>query len=171
MSREDMPRRNRAEVPTEPARNGKKDSRKMDGLDRRILAALAADSRIPTAQIARRCGVARSTVQARIARLERSGVIAGYTIRRGTAADARLIRATVLVQVEPRAGAGVVSRLKAIAEVETCHTTSGRFDLILKVAAETTARLDAVLDRIGAIDGVRGSESLIHLTTRFDRSL
>ncbi len=143
----------------------------MDQLDRDILAALAADSSAPTSQLARRFGVARSTVQARIERLERNGTIAGYTIRLGDAARLQRIHATALVQVDPRANAAVVGRLKAIPEVESCHSTSGRFDLILKIAADTTDRLDAVLDRIGAIDGVRGSESLIHLSRKFDRSI
>ncbi len=143
----------------------------MDQLDRDILAALAADSSAPVSQLARRFGVARSTVQARIERLERNGTIAGYTIRLGDNARTRRIHATALVQIEPRANAAVVTRLRAIPEIESCHTTSGRFDLILTLAADTTDRLDAVLDRIGAIEGVRGSESLIHLSRKFDRSI
>ncbi len=143
----------------------------MDDLDQKILAALAADSSTSTSQLARQFGVARSTVQARIERLENSGTIAGYTIRIGKAAMERRIRATALLQIEPRANAGIVGRLKAIPQVELCHTTSGRFDLILEISAQTTSRLDEILDRIGAIPGVRGSESLIHLSTRFDRSV
>ena len=49
------------------------------------------------------------------------------------------------------------------------HTTSGRFDLIVTLEAETTEALDATLDRIGEAKGVRGSESLIHLATKLDR--
>ena len=143
----------------------------MDDLDRKILSALAADSSTSTSRLARQFGVARSTVQARIERLENTGTIAGYTIRLGETALARKIRATALLQIEPRANAAIVGRLKAIPEVERCHTTSGRFDLILQIAAETTVILDEVLDRIGAIPGVRGSESLIHLTTKFDRAV
>jgi hypothetical protein len=56
-------------------------------------------------------------------------------------------------------------------EVEIAHTTTGRADLILQIAADTTTALDEVLDKIGMIAGVRGSESLIHLTTKFDRAV
>jgi len=143
----------------------------MDETDERLLSALAADSSTPTAELARRLGLARSTVQARIEKLERAGVIAGYTIRLGAAAGRARIRATVLLTVEPRAAAQVLSRLKPMTEVESCHTSTGRVDLILTVAAEDTERLDAVLDRIGAIPGVRATESLIHLATKFDRRL
>ena len=143
----------------------------MDSVDRDILRLLAGDARMSVAVMARRLGMARSTLQARLERLETSGVIAGYTVRLGEAARAGRIRASVLLTIEPRSQAAILSRLRAVAEVERIHTTSGRVDLLLDVAAATTAALDAVLDRIGAIDGVRGSESLIHLSTKLDRAL
>lgn len=143
----------------------------MDDLDDKLLAALAADSSTSTSRLARRFKVARSTVQARIERMEREGVIAGYTVRLGNVVLARRIRATVLLQIEPRGGPTILQRLKAMPEVELAHTTTGRFDLILQVAAETTQELDSVLDQIGAIPGVRGTESLIQLSTRIDRAV
>lgn len=143
----------------------------MDDLDQKILAALAADSSTSTSRLGRRFKVARSTVQARIERMETTGIIAGYTVKLGDVALARRIKATVLVQVEPRATAAVLQRLKSIPEVEIAHTTTGRFDLILQIAADSTSDLDEVLDQIGGITGVRGSESLIHLTTKFDRAV
>ncbi len=143
----------------------------MDDLDQKILAALAADSSTSTSRLGRRFKVARSTVQARIERMETTGIIAGYTVKLGDVALARRIKATVLVQVEPRATAAVLQRLKTIPEVEIAHTTTGRFDLILQIAADSTSDLDEVLDQVGGITGVRGSESLIHLTTKFDRAV
>lgn len=143
----------------------------MDPTDRQIVTLLAQDARISVAQLARRLGLARSTVQARLERLESSGAIAGYTVKLGAALSGARIRATVLLSVEPRAQPAVLSRLKALPAVEAAHTASGRFDMLLQVAAETTAALDAVLDRIGEIPGVKSSESLIHLSTRIDRVL
>ncbi|MCU4653204.1 Lrp/AsnC family transcriptional regulator [Roseibacterium sp. SDUM158016] len=143
----------------------------MDETDRGILRLLASDARMSVAVMARRLGLARSTLQARLERLETTGVIAGYTLRLGEGARANRIRASVLLTIEPRAQAGVLGRLRAIDAVERIHTTSGRVDLLLEVAADTTSALDAVLDRIGGIDGVKGSESLIHLSTKLDRAL
>jgi DNA-binding Lrp family transcriptional regulator len=143
----------------------------MDDLDQKLLAALAADSSTSTSRLARRFKVARSTVQARIERMETTGIIAGYTVKLGNVALARRIKATVLVNVEARESAGVVQRLRAMPEVEIVHTTTGRVDLILQVAADTTAALDEVLDHIGMISGVKASESLIHLSTKFDRAV
>jgi DNA-binding Lrp family transcriptional regulator len=142
----------------------------MDDTDRTILSLLASDARMSLATLALRLKLARSTVQARLERLEASGVIAGYTVRLGEAARAGRIRASVLLTVEPRAQPNILARLKAIAEVEAVHATSGRFDLLLQIAAPTTAALDQVLDQVGAMSGVRSSESLIHLSTKFDRA-
>lgn len=142
----------------------------MDDLDRNLIAQLRSDARLPLATLARRLKVARTTVQARLERLESQGVIAGYTLRLGAGAAGALIRASVLLTIEPRAQAAILARLKALPEVERAHTTSGRFDLLIELAAPGTAALDAVLDQLGAIPGVRASESLIHLSTRIDRS-
>ncbi|WP_333829806.1 Lrp/AsnC family transcriptional regulator [Pararhodobacter sp.] len=142
----------------------------MDDLDKALLAQLTMDARLSLATLARRLKVARSTVQSRLERLESSGAIAGYTVKLGDAARASLIRASVLLMVEPRNQPAILARLKAIPEVERVNTTSGRCDLLLLVAAASTAALDSVLDVIGEIPGVRSSESLIHLSTKLDRS-
>ncbi len=141
-----------------------------DDLDNRILSTLSADARTSISTLARGLGIARTTAQARLERLERSGTIAGYTLKLGTIARLGRIRATVLLQVEPRSTAAVVSRLKAMPEVEVVHTSSGRFDMILELASATTTAMDQVLDIIGGIPGVRSSESLIHLSTKFNRA-
>ena len=143
----------------------------MDELDRNIIGLLSADARMSVATLARRMKVARSTVQARLERLETTGVIAGYTLKLGEAARQGRLRASVLLTIEPRAQAAIITRLKAIGEIEKVFTTSGRYDLLLQVAAPSTQVLDQVLDQIGALTGVVSSESLIHLSTKFDRAV
>lgn len=114
--------------------------------------------------------MARTTVQARLERLEATGVIGGYTVRLGAGGAGAQIRASVLLTIEPRAQAAILARIKSLPEVEKVHTTSGRFDLLIEIGAHGTAALDAVLDVLGAIPGVRASESLIHLSTKIDRA-
>ena len=143
----------------------------MDDLDRSILTLLGADARMSVATLARRLKVARSTIQARLERLETGGIIAGYTLKLGEAARQGRLRASVLLTIEPRSQAAILTRLKAIGEVERVFTTSGRFDLLLQIAASNTQVLDQVLDQIGAMTGVKSSESLIHLSTRLDRAV
>jgi DNA-binding Lrp family transcriptional regulator len=140
----------------------------IDETDRKLIALLQDNARLPVATLARRLGLARTTVQARLDRLENSGVIAGYALRLGQAARPAL-RATALLSIEPRTGPAVLARLKSLPQVRRVHTTSGRFDLIVTIEAETTEALDDTLDRIGEAKGVKGSESLIHLSTKLDR--
>lgn len=143
----------------------------MDELDRNILGLLGADARMSVATLSRRLRVARSTIQARLERLETSGIIAGYTLKLGEGAREGRLRASVLLTIEPRAQAAVLTRLKSIAEVERVFTTSGRFDLLMQIACPNTQVLDQVLDQVGAMTGVRASESLIHLSTKIDRAV
>ena len=141
----------------------------LDETDRALISALSENARAPVVTLARKLGLARTTVQARLDRLEETGAIAGYTLRLGEVVRPR-IRATVLVSIELRAGPSVLQRLKTLPAVETVHTCSGRVDLIVIVAANSTAELDQTLDLIGETRGVKGSESLIHLATKLDRT-
>ncbi|WP_422033575.1 Lrp/AsnC family transcriptional regulator [Roseovarius sp.] len=140
----------------------------IDHTDHALLSLLRENARMPVAGLARRLGLARTTVQARLDRLEATGTIAGYTVRVTDALRAPL-RATALVSIEPRSAPAVLARLESLPGVRTVHTTSGRVDLIVRLEAATTEQLDDTLDRIGEAKGVKSSESLIHLSTKIDR--
>ncbi|KPA20905.1 HTH-type transcriptional regulator LrpC [Shimia sp. SK013] len=140
----------------------------LDETDQKLLALLSENARAPVATLARKLNLARTTVQARLDRLENTGAIAAYTLRLGDIARPR-IRATALLSIEVRAGPAVLQKLKSLPAVETVHTCSGRVDLIVQLAADSTSELDDTLDRIGEAQGVKSSESLIHLSTRLDR--
>ncbi|KAF1067215.1 MAG: Regulatory protein AsnC [Pseudomonas citronellolis] len=137
--------------------------------DARLLDLLRANARESVSELARQLGVSRSTVQSRIERLERQGVISGYSIRLSEAFAQTLVRAHVLVTALPKLSQQVVQGLEKIGEVRTLHSVSGQFDLIAVVEARSIQDLDAVLDRIGALDGVERTMSSIILSTRIDR--
>ena len=143
---------------------------RFDEKDKQLLRLLSENARSAVSDLARSLGLARTTVQARIERLENSGYIAGYTLRKGTSARP-MLRASALLSVEPRSGAAVLQKLKTLPQVEKVHTTSGRFDLLVELSAQSTEELDETLDDIGATRGVKSSESLIHLSTKIDRAL
>lgn len=142
----------------------------LDDLDRRLVAALQVNARESTAALARRLGVARTTVLARIARLERSGVIGGYTVRLAADAAERSVQAFVGIVTDPKQARLVTQRLAAIPELRQLSSVSGEFDYIALLRAETTARLDALLDEIGEIDGVARTTSSVVLARRVDRA-
>jgi DNA-binding Lrp family transcriptional regulator len=137
--------------------------------DSQLLALLKANAREPTASLARKLGLARSTVQERIARLEREGAIKGYTVRLSDEAETRRLRAIVMITTDPKHADRVSAELKRIADVRALSAVSGAYDMMAIVEAETTARMDAVLDRIGKAHGVARTVSSIILSEKFSR--
>ena len=137
--------------------------------DRELLSILSENAREQTATIARRLGLSRTTVQAKIDRLERDGVIAGYGVKLSDAYESGMVKAHVLITIAPKTLARITTDLHAISAVRTLHSVSGSFDLIAIVEATSIAELDHLIDRIGAIDGVERTLSSIILSTRIRR--
>jgi DNA-binding Lrp family transcriptional regulator len=142
----------------------------LDDLDRRLIALLQANARMSAADVARKLGVARTTVLARITRLERQGVITGYTVRLAIDDAERGVEAYVGISTEPRSARDVTLRLAALPELRQLCSVSGEFDYLALLRAESTARLDALLDEIGAIEGVRKTTTSVVLARRIDRT-
>ncbi|MBM7047324.1 MULTISPECIES: Lrp/AsnC family transcriptional regulator [Rhizobium] len=137
--------------------------------DRELLALLGQNARMPVATLAKMLSLSRTTVQARLERLEREGVIAGYGVRLSEAYLSGLIRAHILITIAPKSLSAVTASLDAIHEVTTLHSVSGTFDLIAIVAAPSISELDHLIDEIGKIDGVERTLSSIILSTRIAR--
>lgn len=141
-----------------------------DQTDRQLIALLQANARESTANLARKLGVARTTVVARLARLEAAGAIVGYTARLGSDAADRGVQAFVGITVQPKAGREVVKTLSGFPELRQLASVSGEFDYMAVLRAESTMRLDALLDEIGEIEGVIKTTSSVVLALRVDRS-
>jgi DNA-binding Lrp family transcriptional regulator len=141
-----------------------------DDLDRNLLALLQANARDSTANLARRLGVARTTVLARLARLERQGVIVGYTVRLGADVAERTVQAYVGITTDPKKAKDVTKKLARLPELRQLCSVSGEFDYIALLRADSTARLDTLLDEIGEIDGVQKTTSSVVLALRVDRT-
>ncbi len=137
--------------------------------DQELIALLRENARASTAELARRLGVSRSTVQSRIERLESRGVITGYGVRLAPDYEKGLVRAHVLLTVTPKQSDKVVRDLRARTAVRALHSVSGSFDMIVVVESPSISDLDALLDDIGAMDGVERTLSSIILSTRIER--
>jgi len=74
-----------------------------------------------------------------------------------------------MISVDPKMAASVTSDLKKMTEVRSLAAISGTFDLMAELAAETTARIDTVLDAIGHLKGVQKTMSSIVLSVKFER--
>ena len=142
----------------------------LDDLDRRLLALLQADARASAAELARKLGVARTTALARLARLQREGVIVGFTVRLAAHEGERGVEAYVGITTSPQSARLVTLRLAALPELRQLCSVSGEFDYLALLHAESTTRLDALLDEICAIDGVTKTTTAVVLARRIDRT-
>jgi DNA-binding Lrp family transcriptional regulator len=109
--------------------------------------------------------VSRGTAQNRLDRLIQAGVILGFTVRVRPDIDERLIRALMTIQLAGKTTTAVIARLRGIPEIRALHTTNGTWDLIAEIGVDTLPDLDRALGTIRAIDGIRGSETSILLTS------
>lgn len=141
----------------------------MDAIDRQLLLALRENARTPVAELARRLGRSRTTVQSRIARLEKSGVIGGYALRLGSGYAQGEVSAHLMLMVAPKALRTVEAALRRLPDVRALHAVSGRYDLIAVITAATVSELDELIDRIGELPGVERTTSSILLSTKFER--
>ena len=142
---------------------------RLTAADEALLSLLREDARASTAQIARRLGLSRTTVQSRIERLQRSGVIAGYTVRVADDFERERIRALILLTVLPKQMASVVEALRAMPEVRSLQSVSGPWDLVAVAVVPTIGEMDELTDRIGAVPGVERTTSSLVLSTKFER--
>ncbi len=141
-----------------------------DALDRDLLALLQANARASTAELARQLGTARTTVLARLERLERDGVIAGYTVRLGQDLLDQGLQAFVGVTVQPKAGRDVVRQLTRMPEVRQLCAVSGEFDYVVLLRAESALRMNTLLDEMGNFDGVVKTTTSVALEWKIDRT-
>ena len=141
----------------------------MDSIDERLLLALRENGRASTAELARLVGRSRTSVQSRIERLEKQGVIVGYGVRLAPEHALGAVRAHVMIKVGPKETRAVSAALRAINQVRVLHSVSGEVDLIAVATAASVAEMDLVIDRIGELDGVERTTSSIILSTKFER--
>ncbi len=137
----------------------------MDDLDTELIALLRDDARMPVAALAKKLRVARATVHNRIARLERDGVIVGYTLRLRPHAEAHRIRAIMGIEVDGNRAQEVLRVLRGHPAVAALHTTNGRWDLMAELRADNLESFDRVLGAIRMIEGIATTETSILLTT------
>ncbi len=141
----------------------------LDAIDQRLLTELRENARLPVALLARKVGLSRTAVQARIARLERDQVIAGYGVRSGAAHERSQVQAHVMLTVGPKLSGLVEAALRKIPEVRSLLSISGTYDMIAIVQAGSIERLDAVIDGIGLLEGVERTHTSVVLSRRFER--
>jgi DNA-binding Lrp family transcriptional regulator len=143
----------------------------MDDLDRRLIDLFATEPRVGVLEASRRLGVARGTVQARLDKLESSGVVTGYGPELSPEALGYPVTAflTLEIRQDEDSGGGhdtVGEHLAAIPEVLEAHTITGAGDLMARVVARSNTDLQRVIDLVLADPAIVRSSTVIALATQ-----
>lgn len=126
----------------------------LDAIDRKLLALLQADARASFTALARDAGLSRTAIQERMARLERDGVILGYTVRLAERPKAPTTRAMLSLRIRTRPCATVLDRFSAWPEIVASYSLAGPVDAMLIVEVDGPLALSQLVDRLSAVPGV-----------------
>ena len=139
--------------------------------DRAIITVLQQDGRATISDVAKRVGLAPSTVHERIRRLEQAGVIKGYRAQIDPEALGLFVTALVSVMpLDPRQPDDVPERVSEFPEVEACHSVAGDENYILKVRTKTTSELEDLLRRLREKAEVQTRTTIV-LSTPFEQRM
>ena len=141
----------------------------MDARDQQLIRLLSSNARTSTTRLARDMGLSRSTVQDRISRLEREGIITGYTVRLSSETAQRQIKAHVMIAVDPKYRSDVNAGLRKMDNISALYAINGEFDLIAVLTCDSTEDVDKTLDQMGETTGITRTQSAILLSTKFER--
>lgn len=136
----------------------------MDDVDRRLIALLRENARLPIASLAQHLGVSRGTAQNRLNKLMERGEILGFSVQLRAEKPEAGVHAITLIREQTRNANAVIRALRQIPEARTIHTTNGRWDIVVDMIARDLAALDAALSLVRRIEGVVTTETLILLT-------
>ncbi|MEJ6403496.1 Lrp/AsnC family transcriptional regulator [Yoonia sp. 2307UL14-13] len=137
----------------------------LDQFDHKILNVLAVEGRISVTALAQRIGLSKSPTQARLKRLEESGVIRGYRalydhIRLGQ--DHISFVEVKLSDTREAALAAFAAAVMKVPEVEQCHLIAGAFDYLLKVRTSGMTGYRAVLaEKISTLPHVANTSTYV----------
>ncbi|KRO94546.1 MAG: Lrp/AsnC family transcriptional regulator [Proteobacteria bacterium] len=131
---------------------------------------LQQNGRRSISDLAKQLNLSRATVQQAMERLERSGVIQGYTVKINPHYDQQRVSAYVMISAVSQKTPDIIRQVQKHPQVDMLCTISGQYDLMAMVTESTTEALDRAIDSIAALDGVEKTLSHIVLSRKKDRA-
>jgi Lrp/AsnC family transcriptional regulator, leucine-responsive regulatory protein len=143
-----------------------------DAIDPQLLAFLQSNDRAPLAELGGAIGVPISTLNDRLKRLMRQGVIAGFHARLSPEAVGLDLLAFVFVGWnDPKTEAAFLEKVEASPDILECHHVTGVWNYLLKVRLKNTKELEQFLaNTIKSIEGIQRTETVIALSTAKETS-
>ncbi len=138
--------------------------RLIDDNDRAMLRMLRRDSRVSITELSQTLGLARGTVQSRLDRLRRDGIIRRFTIETDSRVETDPIAAISMISVTAAKMPAVQSSLTRMQGIERLWTTNGSWDLIAETQSKDLAEFDQVLNTMLKVQGISKIETCLLLT-------
>ena len=132
---------------------------KLDNKSLQLISLLRTNARTSVVELSKQLNVSRATVQNKINRLERDGIILGYTVKLKPDANTHPVRLLMNISVEAKKEAAIIARLRGFPEVIAVHHTTGHWDIIAEIHATTLPSLNAILSDIRLSDGIVNTET------------
>ena len=137
----------------------------LDEIDKKILKRLQEDARISFKEIAKEVGTSEATIFVRVKKLQKSGVIKGFRAILNPSSVGKQVTAFALVKADPKSFPRMLEQLMSFEDICEIHDVTGAYYSILKMRTDTSEQLAEILDKIGQIDGIAGTETVIVLRT------
>lgn len=138
----------------------------LDNVDRHILSLLQENCKLPLARIGERVGLSAPSVAERIDKLEKSGVIRGYTAVLDGRKLGKDITAFIGVFVDhPKLIAKFEKEIDRFEDVQECHHVTGQHTLLLKVKVDNTSALEELIRKLRSLEGISRTETSVVLST------
>jgi Lrp/AsnC family transcriptional regulator for asnA, asnC and gidA len=137
----------------------------LDDADRKILRALQKDARASFKKIGEEVGVSEATVFVRVKKLQEGGVLRGFKAIVDPKAVGKNLTAIMLVKANPKGLPSMLAALKRLEDIYEIYDVTGQYYSIVKIRTEGTDELSKIIDEIGTIEGVVGTETVIVLRT------
>jgi len=137
--------------------------------DEHMIMLLRGNGRLSVSELARQLSVSRTAAQMRLQKLERNGVIEGYSVKLSDAHARNRVRALVMIKFPPGKLTVIQQALTNILQITTVYSISGPYDLAAVITAPSMAELDTVIDKIGGLEGIDDTMSSIILSTKIER--
>ena len=138
-----------------------------DDMDMKLLRELTDDGSVSIPNLAKKMGVNSSVLYSRIKRMKEKGLIVRFTIEVDDSMLGIGVRATIGINRDPKAKAQVHKAILAVPEVTEMAEVTGRFDILATLRTSDLEALHTiVIEKIGKIAGVQGTETLVELQKR-----
>lgn len=137
----------------------------LDDVDKQILRKLQQDARASFKAIAKEIRVSEATIFVRVKKLIEKGVLKGFRAIVEPRTLGKTLTAFILIRAQPKAYPAMLAALKKLEDVYEIYDVTGQYYSILKVRTGNTDELSTIIDEIGGVEGVAGTETMIVFRT------